>query len=123
MHIAYSPVVWETWYIIKLHVTAVSYSPRIIRPHHSTTHTYMRPIVTDRLAWSVGLSVCRSVIVVSPAKTAESIEMPFGWVGQRNHVLDGFRSPQAKGQFLGERTCPVIPNGTLPWAAQKWQNQ
>ena len=52
----------------------------------------MRPIVTDRVAWSVGLSVCLSVTLVSPAKTAEPIEMPFGlWarMGSRNHVLDG----------------------------------
>jgi len=51
----------------------------------------MRPIVTDRLAWSC-LSVCRFVTVVSPAKTAEPIEMPFGlWtrVGRRKHVLHG----------------------------------
>jgi len=34
----------------------------------------MRLIVTDRVAWSVGLSVT----LVSPAKTAEPIEMPFG---------------------------------------------
>ena len=41
---------------------------------------------------SVDLSVCRSVTVVSPAKTAEPIEILFGlWtrVGPRNHVLDG----------------------------------
>jgi len=46
----------------------------------------MRPIVTDVS------SVCLSVVIVSPAKTAESIEMQFGlWtaVGPRNHVLDG----------------------------------
>jgi len=37
----------------------------------------MWPIVTDRVAWSVGLSVT----VVSPAKTAEPIKMPFGiWI-------------------------------------------
>jgi len=45
----------------------------------------MRPIVTDRLAWSVG----QSVTLVSPAKTAEPIEMPFGlwaWMGPRNRV-------------------------------------
>ena len=63
----------------------------------------MRPIVTNRVAWSVGLSV----IVVSPAKTAEPIEMPFGlwtWVGLRNHVLDGDRDPQWEGTILsGER--------------------
>ena len=43
----------------------------------------MRPVVKDGVAWSVG----RSVTVVSPAKTAEPIDMPFGlwsWVGQRN---------------------------------------
>jgi len=48
----------------------------------------MRPIVTDRVAWSVGLSV----IAVSPAKTAEPIEMPFGiWtrVDPRKHELGG----------------------------------
>jgi len=52
----------------------------------------MRPTVIDRVAWSVG----RSVTLVSPAKTAEPIEMTFGlwsWMGPRNHVLDG--SPEA----------------------------
>jgi len=40
----------------------------------------MPPILTDRVAWSVGLSVT----LVSPAKTAALIELPFGlrtWVG------------------------------------------
>jgi len=40
---------------------------------------------------SVCLSVGWSVAIVSPAKTAEPIDMPFGmWtrVDQRNHVLD-----------------------------------
>ena len=59
----------------------------------------MRPTVTDRVAWSVGLSVaavCRSVTVVSPAKTAEPIEMPFGLRTQvcpGKHVLDGGPDP------------------------------
>jgi len=47
----------------------------------------MRPIVTDGVAWSV----CRSVTIVNPAKTAKPIELQFGMlslVGQ-NHVLDG----------------------------------
>jgi len=34
----------------------------------------MQSIVTDRVAWSVG----RFVTLVSPAKVAEPIEMPFG---------------------------------------------
>jgi len=67
----------------------------------------MRPIVADRVAWSVGLSVCRSVTLVSPAKTAEPIEMPFGLrtlVGPGNQVLDvGPVPPNGKGQFFGRR--------------------
>jgi len=49
----------------------------------------MRPIVTDRVAWSVGLSVT----VVSPAKTAEPMERRGVWapvIAQgSNFVLDG----------------------------------
>jgi len=59
----------------------------------------MRPIVTDGVAWSVGLSVGLSR--VSPTKTAELIEMPFGlWtrVGPRNHVWG--QIPQRKGTVL-----------------------
>ena len=63
----------------------------------------MRPIVTDRVAWSVCLSVCRFVTVVSPAKTDEPIKMSFGlWarVGPRNHVLDGGPNPPREGTIL-----------------------
>jgi len=45
----------------------------------------MRPIITDRVTWSVG----RSVTLVSLAKTAEPIEIPYGLrtrVGPENHV-------------------------------------
>jgi len=65
----------------------------------------MRPIVTDRVAWSFGLFVCLSVTLVSPAKTAKPIEMPFGLrarVGSRNHILDAVEIPHGKGQFWGE---------------------
>jgi len=61
----------------------------------------MRPILTNRVAWSVGLSVGLSVTLVSPAKMAEPIELPFGlttWVGPENHVLDG---GPGKGQNFG----------------------
>jgi len=60
----------------------------------------MRPIVTDRVAWSVG----RSVTLVSPAETAAPIEMPFGLktrVCSGNHVLDGVQIPDGKGHFEG----------------------
>jgi len=75
----------------------------IIRPHRSTTYVYAafcyRP---SSVVWR--LSVGLSVMLVSPAKTAEPIEMPFGlWtrVGPRNHVLDG--GPD----FEGERGVPL----------------
>jgi len=48
----------------------------------------MPPIVTDQVAWSVGWSVCH---LVSPAKTAEAIEILFALrtrVGPRNQLLD-----------------------------------
>jgi len=48
----------------------------------------MRPVITDRAAWSV----CLSVTVLSPAKTSEPIEMQFViWTrgGPRKRVLDG----------------------------------
>jgi len=63
----------------------------------------MWPIVTARVAWSVVPTVCRSVTLVSPAKTDEPTEMPSGMrtrVGPGNHLLSrGSRSHHGKGQF------------------------
>jgi len=71
----------------------------------------VRPIVTNRVAWSVGLSVGLSVMLVSPAKTAAPIEMPFGLrtrVSPGNHVLDaGPDPPMRRGNFEGERGGPL----------------
>jgi len=68
----------------------------------------MRPILTDRVAWSVGLSIT----LVSPAKTAAPIQLPFGlriWVGPGNHVLDGGPDPpMGRGKFLGENGRPIV---------------
>ena len=50
----------------------------------------------------VSLSVGLTVTLVSPAKTAEPIKMPFGFrtrVGPGNHVLDGGPDLSKKGQF------------------------
>jgi len=72
----------------------------------------MRPILTDRVAWSVGLSVGLSITLVSPAKTAAPIELPFGlrtWVGPGNHVLDGGPDPpMGRGKFFGENGRPIV---------------
>jgi len=68
------------------------------RPHHPY---YVRRcgllVPTEWRVLSACLSVCRSVTLVSPAKTAETIQMPFGLrtrVGPRNHLLDGVPIPQ-----------------------------
>jgi len=61
----------------------------------------MRPILTG-VACFVGLSVGLSVTIVSSAKTAEPIDVPFGeWtrVGARNDILDAGTVPHGKGQF------------------------
>ena len=73
----------------------------IIRPHRRTMYVdaaYWYSSVVCHVCVSVGLSVT----IVSPAKTAESIEMPFGlWtrIGPRNRVLDGIQDCRGKGQF------------------------
>jgi len=69
----------------------------------------MRPLVTDQVAWSVGLSV----ILVSPAETAAPIEMLFGFrtlVGPRSHVLGGGPCPPWEGAIFrgkGASRCKV----------------
>jgi len=79
----------------------------IIRSHRSTTYvdaaySYRPSSVVCR---SVGLSVGLSVTLVSPAKTAAPIELPFGlrtWVGLGNHVLDGRPDPpMGRGKNFG----------------------
>jgi len=57
----------------------------------------MWSIIIDRVAWSIGRSVYQPVTIVSPAKMAEPIKMPFGlWtrVGPINHVLDEGPDPR-----------------------------
>jgi len=62
----------------------------------------MRPTVIDRLQWSVGLLVT----VMTHAKVAQPIEMPFGLtirVDPRKHVLHvGSASPIGGDNFEGE---------------------
>jgi len=69
----------------------------------------MQPVVTDRVAWSVR----RSVTLVSPAKTAAPIEMPFGlrtpwWAEGTMYKLDEGSGPPWEGAILrGERGVPL----------------
>jgi len=68
---------------------------------------------------SVGVSLCLSVTLVSPAKMAEVIEMLFGlrtWVGPRNHVLDGVQMPPWKWTiFRGEEAshCSALGHSAV----------
>ena len=71
--------------------------------HIAVLRTYMRPIVTDRV-------VSRSVTVVSPAKMAELIEMPFALrtrVDPVNHVIDGDPDPPWEGALLRREVGPL----------------
>jgi len=87
----------------------------IIRPHRSTT--YVDAAYCYRLSSVVFRLVCQSVTLVSPAKMAEPIEMPFGLrtqVDPGNHVFDGSPNPpMGSRNFEGERGVPLYSIGTL----------
>jgi len=92
----------------------------------------MWPIVTDQVLW-VCQSVCPSstvcwfVTVVTPANTAQLIEMLFGLrtrVGPRNHVLDRVLDPPWKGAILRREGRPIVKyRDTVRSAVQKRLNQ
>jgi len=67
------------------------------------------------------------VTLLSPAKTAEPIEMPFGlktWVGQGNHVLDGGPDPPWEGAIMrGKGASHCKYRDTLRSFVQKRQNR
>jgi len=72
--------------------------------------------------------VSQSVTLVSPAKTAAPIELPFGlrtWVGPGNHVLH--RSPDppmGRGKCLGENGRPIVKyRDTLRSSVQRRLNR
>jgi len=79
-----------------------NYFGHLLRPHCSTMYID-GPVVID--VWSS--MVCRSVTLVSPAKMAAPITMPFGLrtrVGPRNHVFDGGPDPSmGRSNFEGGR--------------------
>jgi len=61
----------------------------------------MRPTVTDRVAWSVGLFVCHSSEPCNNGWTDRDAVWVADVGGPRNHVLDGGPYPHGKGQFWG----------------------
>ena len=86
-----------------------------IRPHRGimyldAAYSY-RPSTASSVV-CLSASVCRSLTLVSPEKTAALIEMPFGlriWVGSGTHVFDGGPDPpMGRGKFLGENWHPIV---------------
>jgi len=76
----------------------------VVRPHRCAT--FVDAVYCYWPSSVVCLSVGLSVTLVSHAKTAEPIEMPFAlWVqmSAKHHVLDEVPDPHGNGQFLGER--------------------
>ena len=82
----------------------------IVRQHRSTAYVLLRVDAAycykpSSVVCRTYRSVCQSVTVVSPAKMAQPIEMPFGWrtrVGPGNHVLDEGPHPPWKRAILRE---------------------
>ena len=75
---------------------------------------HLTAVVTDGVAWSVGLSVCHNM--------AQPIEMLFGvwsWVGPGNRVLDGGTDPGRKGAVLRESVI-CTANGWLKQQDQQF---
>jgi len=77
---------------------------------------YVRRCYCYRPSSVVCPSVCWSVTIVSPAETAEAIEMPFALrtrVGPSMYVLDRVQIPMERGNFEGERGKPLQSIGAL----------
>jgi len=85
---------------------------------------YMRFIVTDRLAWSVGLSVC-VCLTSQPCKNG-CTDRGAVWlrtrVGLRNHVFDGVQIPHGKRQLLGGKGRPIEKYRDSLWSTVRKQH-
>ena len=92
----------------------------IFRLHRSTTY------IDAVYCYWLSSVVCRCDTLVSPARTAELIEMSFGlrtWLVPGNHVLDEGPDPPWEGAILrGEWGVPLYRD-TLRSSVQKRQNR
>jgi len=78
----------------------------------------MRSIVTDCVAWSVGLSV--TLVSSEPCKTAEPIKRSFGLrtqVGPGNQVLDGGPDTPWEGAILRRKGSPTVKYRETVWSS------
>ena len=106
-----SPVLWFTSRSCTFHfVIHVFLQPIVLifRLHCSTT--LMQPITAHGVAWSVSLSVT----IMSHAKMAETIKMPFWGVDSGRGrprepcIGSGFRFLHDKGQFSRGKGRPIV---------------
>ena len=82
-----------------------SFTGIMIKSHRSTTYVDL----DAAYCYQSSSVVCRSVTLMSPAKTAKAIEMPFALktrVGPRNHALETSRALRDEYCILG------IPHNT-----------
>ena len=86
----------------------------------------MRPILTDRVARSVGRSVCLSVCHTSEPCKNGCTDRAAVWAedlgGPGNHVLEGVQIPHGKGQIFfggGEWALTVKYRDTLRSSVQR----
>jgi len=110
-----------TWTLVGPRNPVLDGGSVVIRPHRSTTY------VDAAYSYRMSSVVCRSVTLVSPAKTDAPIELPFElrtWVGPGNHVLDGVQIPHGKEQILRGEWAPIVKyRDTLRSSAQRRLNQ
>jgi len=90
-------------------------------------HTaYLDAVCCYRPSCVVYRSVGQSVTLVSPAKTAEAIEMPFGsrtLVCPGNHALDRGPDPPCEETILRGKGHPIVKYTNTLWSSvQKWLN-
>jgi len=81
----------------------------------AASHYYVDAAYCYRWSSVVCLSVGRSIAIVSPVKTTQPNEMPFGvwtWAGPRNHAVDAVQIPHARVNFDGENVI-CMANGWL----------
>ena len=73
--------------------------------YSAASQYYVDVVCCYRRSGVVCWSGCLSVTIMSPAKTAEPVEMPFGlWtrLGPRNRVLNRVQIPHARRNFEGK---------------------
>jgi len=103
-NISFTMILYCSFFVLSMKTVSPSYVIIIIIRTYCST-MYVDAAYCYRPSSVVCRSVCQSVTLVSPAKMAAPIELPFGlsiWVGPVNHVLDGGPDPpQGKAQIFG----------------------